>query len=365
MSSQINLGVSKGDLDTPALLVDRDAMERNIARMAETFRRARVGWRPHTKGIKVPALAHMLLAAGAHGITCAKVSEAEVMAAAGIADILIANQIVGQLKIERLVRLARQADPIVAVDCVDNIDALNSAASAHGVRLRVVIEVNIGMNRAGTAPGEATIALAREISKRKSLRFVGLMGWEGQTGQVTDAGEKREAVERAVSGLTTSAELCRAEGLPVEIVSCGGTLTYTITAFIPGVTEIQAGGGIFNDVYYRAAIPKHELALTVLATVTSRPTATRVVCDAGKKAMSTDGGLPEPRGIELAKPARFSAEHGSFDMKAPSPNPKIGDKIEFTVGYSDTTVFLHDQLYGVRGGSVEVVWPVSGRGKLQ
>ena len=365
MNNQINLGVSKRDLDTPALLVDLDAMERNIARMAETFRRARVGWRPHTKGLKVPALAHMLLAAGAHGITCAKVSEAEVMAAAGISDILVANQIVGQLKIDRLVRLAAQADPIVAVDCVENVDALNGAASAHGIRLRVLIEVNIGMNRAGTAPGEATLALAREVRKRKSLRFVGLMGWEGHTGQIADAGEKREAVERAVRGLITSAELCRAEGLPVQIVSCGGTLTYTITAFIPGVTEIQAGGGIFNDVYYRTAIPEHELALTVLATVSSRPTDTRVVCDAGKKAMSTDSGLPEPRWIEIAKPARFSAEHASFDLKAASRSPKVGDKIEFTVGYSDTTVFLHDHLYGIRGGSVEAVWPVSGRGKLQ
>jgi len=228
------IGRSKWDLDTPALLVDLPAMARNIERLARSCREAGVGWRPHTKAIKIPALAHKLLAAGAHGITCAKLGEAEVMAAAGIRDILIANQIVGPQKIARLVNLLPHADVIVAVDNEANVRALSGAAAEKGVRLRVVVEVDVGMGRAGTRPGEPTVALGRLVHGCPGLEFAGLMGWEGHAAGIADPVEKREAIVRAVGLLTVSAARCREADLPVRIVSCGGTGTYSVTARLSG-----------------------------------------------------------------------------------------------------------------------------------
>src|SRR5216684_4193225 len=177
----------KSELDTPALLVDLSVMERNIDRMARTFRDAGVGWRPHTKGLKVPQIAHQLLSAGAFGVTCAKVGEAEVMANAGIRDILIANQVVGEHKIARLLNLLPDADVTVAVDNTDNVDMLDAAARSRGVRLRVVAEVNTGMQRAGVEPGEPALRLSCYAAEKPGLRYAGVMGWEGHTVKIADA----------------------------------------------------------------------------------------------------------------------------------------------------------------------------------
>ena len=359
-------GVDKRTLDTPALIVDLDVMEQNIARMAATFGAAGVHWRPHTKGQKVPAIAHKLLAAGAIGVTCAKLGEAEVMAAAGIRDILIANQIAGTHKIARLMKLRRNADVIVAVDDPANVAALDAAARGHDVRLRVVIEVNIGLDRAGVEPGEACAALARTIAKHPNLVFAGVMSWEGHAAPMKDAAAKAQAVKLAVAKLTSSADLCRKAGLPVAIVSCGGTGTYPISAVQPGVTEIEAGGGVFCDVHYRTNYGiEHPYAMTLMTTVTSRPNPTRIVCDAGKKAMSGDAAMPQPIGLGGVKSMRLSAEHATIELEKPNNNLQVGDTLEFVVGYTDTTVHLHELMYGVRNGRVEAIWPVAGRGKLQ
>ncbi len=369
MSAQTSLiGRPVGDLETPVLLVDLDVLDRNIARMRQVIvAEAGVGWRPHTKGIKVPALAHALLRAGALGITCAKLGEAEVMAAAGIRDILIANQVVGASRIARLVRLLRHADVMVAVDCVEHVEALDAAARAAGARLRVVIEVNVAMNRAGAEPGEPVVTLAKHVASCQGLRFAGLMGWEGgRIAGLREPEEKRRAIEGAVGRLTDSADRCRLAGLPVQVVSCGGTGTYWIAARQPGVTEVQAGGGIFCDVHYRKDYGvDHEYALTVLTTVISRPTSTRIVCDAGWKSMSRVPTLPEPLRLGELKSVGLSAEHATLELAAPNPVPRVGDPVEFVVGYSDATVFLHDHLYGVRDGRLEVIWPILGRGKTR
>jgi D-serine deaminase-like pyridoxal phosphate-dependent protein len=360
------IGGSKWKLDTPALVLDLEAMDRNVQRMATTFRQAGVGWRPHTKGIKVPAIAHKLLQSGAFGVTCAKVGEAEVMAAAGIRDILIANQVVGDIKISRLVNLLPHADVIVAVDDPNNVERLNQAACDKGLPLRVVVEVNTGMNRAGVEPGEATLSLAQKVANSPGLRFAGVMGWEGQAVAIPDLQEKQHAVERAVRLLVDTAERCREAGLAVDIVSCGGTGTYQFTSWLPGVTEVQAGGGIFCDEHYQRHMQvDHEFALTILVTVTSRPTPTRIVCDAGKKTMSTDAAQPRPLLDMPVKSLGFSAEHGAIELAEPSSEPKVGDKFEFVVGYTDTTTMLHEEVYGTRDGKVEVVWPILGRGKLR
>lgn len=366
MSPTHLIGAPKEELDTPVLLADLDKLEANIARMARVItREAGVRWRPHTKAMKTPALAHMLLDAGASGITCAKLGEAEVMAAGGIRDILIANQIVGPQKIARLVNLRRHADVMVAVDCVDNVHALDRAAREKGVRLRVLIEIDTGMKRAGVEPGEPALALARNIAPRRGLRLAGLMTWESHALGARNPEEKRRMVAEALERFAATAQLCRDDGIPMEILSCGGTGTYWISAHQPGITEIEAGGGIYCDVRYRKTFGvEHHYALTVLSTVTSRATPTRIVCDAGRKTMSCDSDIPEPIGLGEVNEVSLAAEHGKIELEQPSLVPRVGDKIEFVVGYSDTTVVLHDRIYGIRGGSVEAVWPLLGRGQL-
>jgi D-serine deaminase-like pyridoxal phosphate-dependent protein len=231
--------------------------------------------------------------------------------------------------------------------------------------LRVVIEVNMGMNRAGVEPGEPCVALARFIAGKPGLRFAGLMGWEGQTAPL-DAASKPAAVSKAVAEIVRSTELCRAAGLTVDIVSCGGTGTYWVTAEQPGITEIEAGGGVFCDVHYREHFGvEHPYALTVMTSVTSRPTPMRIICDAGKKTMSSDAAVPVPIGLDHVRSARLSAEHATIELDAPNTALRVGDRLEWVVGYSDTTVHLHDEIYAVRNGRVEAVWPILGRGKLR
>jgi D-serine deaminase-like pyridoxal phosphate-dependent protein len=359
-------GANKSVVDTPALFVDLDILQENIARIAGACRKGGINWRPHTKGIKVPQIARMLIEGGAAGITCAKLGEAEVMAAHGFSDILIANQIVGPQKIARLVALRRSCDVMVAVDNRENITAIAEATRGAGVIVRLVIEVDMGMKRAGVAPGEACVALAKVIAAQNGVRFAGLMGWEGQTAGIVDAKEKTSAVAAAVKEIAETAEMCRRAGLPVEIVSCGGTGTYWITASQPGITEIQAGGGVFCDVHYAKDFAvAHPYALTVMTTVTSRPTPNRIICDAGKKTMSSDASMPEPLGLGKIRVARLSAEHATIELESPSETPRVGDRLEWVVGYSDTTVHLHEGIYATRKGRIEAVWPILGRGKIR
>ena len=365
-SSQSMIGEGTSALDTPALLVDLDVMETNIARIIATCRAHGVAWRPHTKAHKTPEIARMQIAAGAIGVTCAKLGEAEVMAAAGIRDILIANQVVGPIKVGRLVQLADRADPIVCVDSIENLIELDTAFANSSKPLRVAIEVNIGMNRAGVEPGPPVVALAREIGGRRGLRFVGVVGWESQATKIADRAEKERTVRDAVAALTASARACMAAGHSVAVVSCGGTGTFPYCAQQPGVTEVQVGGAIFSDMHYRTHYHvDFAPALTVLTTVTSRPTPTRVVVDAGKKEMSGDAAMPAPRGMPAISAMKLSAEHTKIELEHPSATPRIGDKIELIVGYSDTTVHLHEEIVGIRGGRIEAVWRVAGRGKMK
>jgi len=323
-----------------------------------------VGWRPHAKGHKVPAIAHMEIAAGAIGITCAKLGEAEVMVSAGIKNILIANQVVGPRKVTRLANLCKRAEVIVAVDSLENVLELDAAGRQKGVRIPVVVEIDTGMGRCGVQPGEPAVALSHRIHDCAGLRYMGLMTWEGHARRYRDPEERRTVCEKSVGLLTWTAQLCRESGLPVEVVSCGGTGTEKFSSRIPGVTEIQAGGIIFNDVYYSMLGLDYDFALTVLSTVTSRPNPTRIVTDAGRKTMSGDTAMPQPRGLTGVKSVSLSAEHGRIELEEPNLDLKVGDKLEWIVGYGDTTVCLHDVMYGIRDGIVEVVWPILARGKL-
>jgi D-serine deaminase-like pyridoxal phosphate-dependent protein len=360
------IGLPKTALETPALLVDLDVMDANIARVADECRRHGVGWRPHIKGHKTPEIARRQLAAGAIGITCAKLGEAEVMAAAGITEILIANQIVGPGKVRRLIELLERAPVIVSVDSLANVTELAEAAARGRRELRLVIEVNIGMNRAGVAPGPPVIALADAIAAQPGLRFVGVTGWESHAVTIADPGEKERVVAAAVALLAASADDCRQAGHDVRIVSCGGTGTFPYCVRQPGVTEVQVGGAIFSDVHYRTHYHlDHPCALTLLTTVTSRPTPARIVLDAGKKAMSGDAALPAPLGLSAVRELRLSAEHTTIELEAPSATPRVGDQLELIVGYSDTSVHLHEEIVGLRGGRIEALWRVAARGRIK
>jgi D-serine deaminase-like pyridoxal phosphate-dependent protein len=362
----MTVGARATDLDTPALLVDLDILESNIARMAGLFKEHGVGWRPHTKAIKIPAIAYKLLAAGAHGVTVAKLSEAEIMAAAGITDILITGPVVGARKAARLANLSKQADPIGVVDCVEHVDMLDTAAQEYGARIRTVVEVDLGLKRCGTQPGAPTVALAKDVHSRGGLTFEGLMAWEGHALRIKDVDEKRATVEEAVTKLLDTARQCRDADLPINIISCGGTGTYPLSAAVHGITEIEAGGGIYGDLVYRDAFGiDHPMAMSVLATVISRPNPTRVISDSGFKSLSTQNMLPQPKGLANVDSVRMSAEHGTIELSEPNSDLKVGDKLEWHVGYTDATVVLHETMYGVRNGIVEVEWPIVGRGKLQ
>lgn len=358
------IGLRKEELDTPALWVDLDRLERNIAAVAGELAAAGVAWRPHTKGIKVPAIAHKMLAAGAIGVTCAKLSEAEVMAAAGIRDILVANQVVGPQKVTRLAAIQRAADVKAAVDSVENVEEIAAAARAVGVEVGLLVEVDSGMNRAGVQPGAATLALAERIMATDGVSLRGLMTWEGHALATSNEEEKEACIRRSIGLLLETAALCRAAGLPIDIVSGGGSGTYRVTAHISGMTEVQAGGAIFCDQSYQSWGVDLEPALFLHARVTSRPTPTRVICDTGFKT-ATRGFLP-PQPVQFAASnVVLSAEHGIITLAEPSATPRVGETFDLVPGYGDATVFLHDTLYGVRRGRVESVWAVAGRGKLR
>jgi D-serine deaminase-like pyridoxal phosphate-dependent protein len=373
------VGLPVSELDTPALLVDIDAMDRNIAHIAGTLRAHGVQWRPHAKGHKTPAIAHRQIAAGAIGVTVAKVSEAEVMASCGIKDILIANQVVGPIKTRRLAALiaATGADVIVAVDSAPNVCELDDVAAKFGVRPRVVVEVDSGMHRCGVAPGEPAIELARRVAASPNLRFAGLMAWEGHTVSMLEHEPRRAEIAQAIGRLTATADAVRAAGLPVDIVSCGGSGTYLHAAPRPGITEVQAGGATMGDGFYRELEARVEPALTLLTTVTSRPAANRIIVDAGRRAVDPSTRPPTVRGIDGVKGMRFSAEHGVItldtldaehgiiDLGGPTEWPRVGDRLVFEINYTDQAVHLHETLFAVRDDVVLAAWPVLCRGRIQ
>ncbi len=359
-----SIGQSKWELDTPALLIDLPAMERNIARMAAFFADKKAKLRPHSKTHKCPTISHKQLAAGnAVGVTCAKLGEAETLAAAGITDILIANQIVGPQKIARLVGLAHHADVMVAVDDPVNVEQLSAAAVDAGVRLRVLVEVNIGMNRCGVEPGEPALELARKVAESKGLRFMGLQGYEGHLVMHPNLEERRQRTLAAMKSLVDTRRFIEGSGLEVAVVSGGGTGTHDITGTVDGVDEIQAGSYIFNDVRYRSVGARFDCALTVLATVISRPNPTLAITDAGHKVLTSEFGLPELVGIDGASLIGLSEEHGKVGFKTPNRELRPGDRVEFIPSHGCTTINLFDHYHAIRDDRLEAVWEIAGRGK--
>lgn len=354
------------ELDTPALLLDLDAFGRNVETMASRLRERGVQWRPHAKAFKTPAIAHALRKAGAIGVTVAKVSEAEVMAAAGIDDILIAHLVVGPLKTARLAALQRWADVKVTVDHPDHIVPLSQAASDAGVSIGVLIDVDLGMKRCGVATPEEAARLATRVAETPGLRFEGVMGYEGHTLLIPDPVAKREAITAAIQRLTDARDAIANAGLPSRIVSAGGTGSYQYTVDLPGVTELQAGGGVFACQYYTklCGVTGHQPSLSLRATVVARPTPDRAILDIGLKSVSEHRTPPILRDHPNSRFLGLSAEHANVEVGVDSPL-KIGDFVSVIPGYSDLTFVLHDRVIAHRGERVEAVWELQGRGKLQ
>ncbi|MEC9009701.1 MAG: DSD1 family PLP-dependent enzyme [Planctomycetota bacterium] len=360
-------GTPQSDLDTPRLCIDLDVMESNIQRMASFMAERGKQWRPHEKCHKTPEIARRQREAGAIGVTCAKVSEAEVMAAGGTTDILIANMIVGAPKVRRVAQLCQTADPIVAVDHFAQAQPLAAACHEAGVTCRVILEINVGLDRVGVLPGRDAIELARATAELDGLELVGIMGYEGHLLRVEDPDEKRTQIEASMKLLEETRDAMRGEGLCCDIVSAGGTGSYQYTSDCPAVTELQAGGGIFADPMYQLqmGVTGLEYGLTVLATVVSRPEKHRAVLDSGRKTLSPDAHLPLVKNHPETEVVRMSAEHCELQLAGDAVDLTIGDKIELIVGYADFTTVLHDHFFACRGGVLEEVWEIAGRGKLQ
>jgi D-serine deaminase-like pyridoxal phosphate-dependent protein len=360
------LGTPKEDLDTPALLIDLDALEANISEAATLCRQHGVAWRPHAKCHKSPDVARRIMEAGAIGLTCAKLSEAETFAAAGIPDLLVANFIAGRRKVDRLVELRRKADPIICLDHIDQAEPISKAMAAAGLSVRAILEIDIGMERAGVLPGRPAVELARRVAELAGIELVGVMGYEGHLLTIENPGEKAARVCAALSQLVDSAERIKAAGIDCRIVSCGGTGSLPLAVSQPGITEVQAGGVIFMDAFYRHAcrLAGYQYALTVLTTVVSRPAADRAIIDAGRKTMNMEIAMPLVIGREDVVVDRLSAEHGSLKLGPSAQDLKIGERLEFVPGYGDLTTVLHNQFFVLQDGKLVDVWPLTARGRL-
>src|SRR5439155_18682199 len=253
--------------------------------IAAKCREGGVSWRPHSKGLKTPAVARRCIAAGAIGMTCAKVGDAEYLLDHGIDHLVIANMVIGDAKLDRVARLSARGDVIISIDSREGLAMAAAAARRNGVEIGVVIEVDTGLHRCGTQPGDETLALAREVVTTPGVRFDGIMAWEGQAVGMPPGPDKDREVREAIAREVATAELLRANGIPVRIVSASGTGTYPLVTTLRGVTEIQAGGGVYGDLTYARWGTPVDFALTILVTVTSRPNPQRINVDAGKKTM--------------------------------------------------------------------------------
>ena len=360
------IGHPVSDLVTPALTLDLDRFERNARAIHGYLREHGVDWRPHAKGHKSPDLARRQIEIGAIGMTVAKVGEAEVMVAGGIRSILVVTEQATRERVDRVARLQRDAEVIIPVDHPRHIELAAEAGLAAGTTIPLVIEVNIGMNRCGVDPGEPSLALARLIAETTGVEFKGVFGYEGHLLRVWPADEKERQIREALGWLVETKEMIKAAGIPVPIVTAGGTGSYQISATVPGITELEAGGGCMMDQMYSedCHVTGLENALTVRTTVVSRPVPERAIIDAGWKTMSNNVRVPVPVDLPGVTVRSLSAEHGNLDVAANAAPLEIGDQIEFIPGYHDSTVYLHDWIYGTRGGVVTEVLPIVARGRL-
>lgn len=359
------------ELDTPVLLVDAGALERNIIAMRDIAAATGVAYRPHAKTHKSPIVANMQLEAGAVGVCCAKLGEAEIMAAAGIPDILITSQVVGRNKLVRLIQSAQTANIMVVADNEDNISDLSSAAQTGGKPMDVLIEVDIGQGRCGVPPGPEATRLARLIAETKWLRFRGLQGYQGLIQMTADFDQRQAQVELALEKLMDTADHLERASIEIDILTGGGSGSSIIDSALGRYSELQPGSYVFMDSRYRhaqwpgGAPCPFENALTILGTVISRPATDRAIVDVGYKAASSDGGPIVVAGNMDAEFSFAGDEHGQLFFPGGTCPLALGDKVTFLPSHCDTTVNLYDGYIVTRDGLVEDVWEIAARGRVQ
>ena len=363
------VGMRLEDVDTPALVLELDAFESNLRRLADAVAGRGVRVRSHAKTHKCPEIAKRQIAAGAVGVCCQKVSEAEALVAGGIGDVLISNEVVGAPKLERLARLAQRAKIGVCADDADNVRALDAAVRAAGATLEVYVEIDVGARRCGVAPGEPALELARAVEACEGLRFAGLQAYQGAAQHLRPMAERRAAIGRAASEAQRTRRMIEAAGIACPTVTGGGSGSFMFEIESGAYDEIQPGSYIFMDADYArnewaAPLPAFEHALFVLSTVMSRPTPERALIDAGLKASSVDSGMPVVWERPGLKCVRASDEHGVIEVAPGAASPALGDKILLVPGHCDPTVNLHDWYVCVRHAKVEALWPITARGAI-
>ena len=364
-------GAPEAEIDTPALLLDLDAFEANLDRMAALLAPTGTKLRAHAKTHKSPVIARLQMARGAIGQCVQKVAEAEVLAWGGIPDILVSNEVVGARKLARLAALAGIAKVAVCADDAPQIDAIAAAAEAAGVRLPVLVEIDTGAGRCGVAPGPDAVALARRIAASKHLIFGGLQAYHGSAQHKRTPAERQALIAGAAEGARRTVEQLRQQGLDCPIVGGGGTGSFEFEAGSGVFTEIQAGSYAFMDADYARnldaagqPVSTFRHALFVLATVMSAPRPGVAVLDAGHKAVAVDSGLPVVWQRPELRYVSASDEHGKLEAGSETAAPKLGEKLRLVPGHCDPTVDRYDWYVGVRGGRVECLWPVAARGAM-
>jgi len=364
------VGISLAEAETPSLLVDIDALDRNVARMARFAADHDVKLRPHAKTHRSPIIARRQIAAGAVGVCCQTVGEAEVMAQGGVGDILISNEIWGANKLARVAALARQAKVAICADDARNVADLDRAANDFGVRIDVLVDINVvGDVRTGVHPGEPAVRLAERVAESKWLSFAGLQAYAGKAQHVRDPDERAAAVRTAHEAVAKTRQLLGTAGLDCPWITGSGTGTYMLDGATDLYTELQAGSYVFMDLDYRRNLEADgkfyndfEQALFVYSTVMSRPSESAAVLDAGLKSFSFDSGPPALDGVPEARWLGGGDEHLRLEVPGrPFPHA-LGAKVKLVPGHCDPTVNLYDCYLAVRDDRIEAIWPVAARG---
>jgi 3-hydroxy-D-aspartate aldolase len=365
------IGMTLDEVDTPALVIDLDAFERNLKRLPERVRDSGVRLRPHAKTHKSAVVALKQIELGAVGVCCQKVGEAEAMVYGGVRDVLVTNEIVGKQKLRRLMGLAGSARISTCADDPSQVAALDEAAGEAGITLPVHVEVNMGGNRCGVEPGQPALDLARKIVDAAHLSFAGLQAYHGSAQHLRGWDERQKAIAGAVEKAGATRDLLARHGIECANITGAGTGTFEFETASGVYTELQCGSYIFMDADYGRNLDRDggqtrafEPSLFVWATVMSRPTEDRAIVDAGLKALSVDSGMPAIWDEPAATYERASDEHGKLAITAATNRLKLGDKIKLVPGHCDPTVNLYDWYVGVRGDRVEAIWPIVARGAV-
>ena len=364
-------GMREDEIDTPALVIDLDALESNLDTMAALLAPTGVKLRAHAKTHKSPIIARLQMARGAIGNCVQKVTEAEVLAWGGIPDILVSNEVVGAAKLARLCALARIAKVAVCADDAGQVAAIEAAAADAGMRMTVLVEIDVGAGRCGVQPGPDAVALAMRIAGSKHLIFGGLQAYQGSAQHKRTPTERRTLIGGAIDASRRTVEQLRQQGLECAIVGGAGTGTFQIESQSGVYTEMQAGSYVFMDADYARNLDEagnpvstFRHALFVLSTVMSQAQTGVAALDAGHKAVAVDSGMPTVWQRPDIRYTGASDEHGKLEFGSETTTPKIGEKLRLVPGHCDPTVDKFDWYVGVRNGRVECLWPVAARGGM-